>query len=93
MFALVVASSEGFPSFSNATRAEKARSRLLARIDGLLEAIGRRMKPAKSQHRKRGLMRRKLPKSRAAHDWLCVANRAMCVSLGQQIARLKEEHI
>jgi hypothetical protein len=23
-----------------------------------------------------------LAKSRAGHDWLCVANRAMCVSLG-----------
>jgi hypothetical protein len=32
-------------------------------------------------------------KSLAAHDWLRAAKRAMCVSLGQQIARLEEDHI
>jgi hypothetical protein len=35
----------------------------------------------------------KFPKSSAAHDWLAVAKRAMCVSPGQQIARLKEDRL
>jgi hypothetical protein len=32
------------------------------------------------------------PKSSAAQDWLRAAKRAMCVSLGQQIERIEEDH-
>jgi hypothetical protein len=36
---------------------------------------------------------RNCPKSPAPHDWLRAAKRAMCVSLGQLIARLEEDHM
>jgi len=52
------------------------------------------MGPAKSQQRKRGPVRAEIARNLPpAQDWLRAAKRAMCVSLGQQIARLEEDHI
>ena len=53
------------------------------------KANGPRIEAEKTTPSKRG----DWPKSYAAHDWLGVAKRAMCVSPGQQIARLKEDLI
>ena len=82
-----------FYHFPSVIRAER-RSPRLARIDGLHDrgdwkANGREIAAEKTRPGKSG----HCPKSPAAHDWLRAANRAMCVSSGRQIARLKEDHI
>jgi hypothetical protein len=68
------------------------RSRLLARIVDLVEAIGRRIKPAKSQQRKRSNERVNCPR-RALRTTGCMSRIEQCVChWGSTIARLKEEH-
>ena len=52
----------------------------MGRRPGAYEAIGRRMRMTKSQQ---SLTRALKCKILAAQDWLCAANRAICVSLGQ----------
>jgi hypothetical protein len=54
------------------------------KANGTAEIAAEKTRPGKS---------RNCPKSPVAHDWLRAAKRAMCVSLRQQIARLKEDHI
>jgi hypothetical protein len=94
MFALVAREASGFSQFFQRHSRRKGRSRLLARIDGLLEAIGRRMKPAKIAAEKtrsnESVIAQVVRRARLA---VCRESSNVCVSLGQQIARLKEEHI
>jgi hypothetical protein len=79
MFALVGARSEWFPRFSQRHSRRKGRSRLLARIDGLLEAIGRRMKPAKSQREKRSNESVNAQVARRARLAVCRESSNVCV--------------
>jgi len=88
-----------FP-ISNVIRAERQKPAIGAdRPSAPIRAIGTRMGPASPATFGGAPQIRRIciapwrSKSPAAHDWLRAAKRAMCVSLGQQIARLEEDHI
>ena len=89
-----------FPHFPTVIRAEREGSGYWrGSTVCTIGAIGRRMGPASPATFGGAPQIRRIcivpwrSKSPATHDWLRATKRAMCVSLGQQIARLEEEHI